>query len=317
MSDEVSIDGKQYISSRRAAEITGYAQDYVGQLARRGHIDAKRVGGLWYISMDSLQQYKEQADAYKPIQPQRGNQQEDPDSLISFDGRDHISAAKASKITGYHQDYVGQLARSGAILSRQVGNRWYVERAGILAHKEEKDRLLAAVQVESVGLPRQSQGSPASAPTAPQATAELYKYTRDERDLLPTLNKRQNLAVEASQGQEPYSYSRTPVPIRVMRTPAISTMHHARHRQQREKKSAIPGKTMFYGTFGVAVATIVIVLSLGFPGIKDAAIYAIGGAGKEGSVSNQALTASAYKAIQRLGDILEVYLTKELIYRRD
>src|SRR3990167_8328737 len=62
----------------------------------------------------------------------------DADSLVSFDGKDHISASRAAKITGYHPDYVGQLARSGAIISRQVGNRWYVDRAALLSHKKEK-----------------------------------------------------------------------------------------------------------------------------------------------------------------------------------
>ena len=135
MSDEVTVGGIEYVSSRRAADSTGYAQDYIGQLARKGQIDAQRVGGLWYISMPSLQNYKEHADAYTPTPPQQGNQQRDPGSLISFGGKDHISAARATELTGYHQDYVGQLARSGTVLARQVGNRWYVEREGILAHK--------------------------------------------------------------------------------------------------------------------------------------------------------------------------------------
>src|SRR3989344_6165650 len=125
MSDELLVGGVQYISSKRASDSTGYAQDYIGQLARRRNIDARRVGGLWYVRAASLQEYKQHADTYKPIPPQRGNQQEDPDYLISFDGKDHISAARAAELTGYHQDYVGQLARSGTVLSRQVGNRWY------------------------------------------------------------------------------------------------------------------------------------------------------------------------------------------------
>ena len=60
--EEVVVDGKTYIASRKAALECGYAQDYVGQLARKGFIDAKRVSGQWYIHLESLKEYKRKAD---------------------------------------------------------------------------------------------------------------------------------------------------------------------------------------------------------------------------------------------------------------
>src|SRR3989344_9003329 len=153
MSDSMFIQGKAYISSKRASELSGYAQDYIGQLARKGLIDAQRVGGLWFVSQASLTEYKSNADRYTPQLPQK-KEAPDVSSLISFDGKDPVSASRAAKITVYHPDYVGQLARSGAIISRQVGNRWYVDRAALLAHKKEKDGLLGAVQAQSVGISR-------------------------------------------------------------------------------------------------------------------------------------------------------------------
>ncbi len=52
--DELEIGGKKYISSKRASELTGYAKDYIGQLARGGKIDATRVGRAWYVDQESL-----------------------------------------------------------------------------------------------------------------------------------------------------------------------------------------------------------------------------------------------------------------------
>ena len=159
------------MSSKRAAQSTGYAQDYIGQLARGGLIDAQRVGGLWY----------------KPVVP-GPKQASDIDSIVSFDGKDYISASRAAKLTSYNQDYVGQLARGGKILSRQIGNRWYVEREGLLAHKSQKDSMLAAVQSEAVGL---------VLPKALETTRPTYQhddplltYTSDNRDLMPVLEKK-------------------------------------------------------------------------------------------------------------------------------
>lgn len=56
--DEVTIGDKTYISSKRAAELTGYAKDYVGQLCREGHVDAKMVGRGWYVYEPSIMRHR-------------------------------------------------------------------------------------------------------------------------------------------------------------------------------------------------------------------------------------------------------------------
>jgi len=56
--DELTISGKKYISSKRAAEISGYAKDYIGQLARAQKIKATRVGRTWYVLEEALLGHK-------------------------------------------------------------------------------------------------------------------------------------------------------------------------------------------------------------------------------------------------------------------
>ena len=208
MSDEITVDSEILISSKRASILSGYEQDYIGQLCRGGNIKARRVGGLWYVSADSLMKYKERASEYKPEPPVRNSEMNTPDSLVSFDGKGHISTSRAAKITGYSPDYVGQMARAQIIPSRQVGNRWYVEHAGILKHKESKDALLGAVQVESVGLkaPEVHRAGGDNAFSTP-----LYQYTRDNRELLPSTGESADLVAR------PESADRLQVP-----TPTLS-----------------------------------------------------------------------------------------------
>jgi excisionase family DNA binding protein len=55
--DELEVSGKKYISSKRASEITGYAKDYIGQLARAGKIEGTRVGRAWYVNEAQLKTY--------------------------------------------------------------------------------------------------------------------------------------------------------------------------------------------------------------------------------------------------------------------
>ena len=151
MSQEINLGGTIYISSRRGAEVTGYSQDYIGQLARSGAIEAQRVSGLWYVLESSLVAHKERAEEFKPTPPQKIREAEQEVS-VSFGGKDYISASRASEISGYNPDYVTQLAREGKILAHQSGNRWFVDRESLIEHKKEKDSLLAAVQSEAVGI---------------------------------------------------------------------------------------------------------------------------------------------------------------------
>ena len=185
MAQEIDLGGAIYVSSKRAAEITGYAQDYIGQLARTGAVIGKRISGLWYIQKDSLNQHKERADLFKPTPPGPTDSTV-MDSVVSFEGKDYISAQRGAKVTGYAADYVGQLARSGKITSRQIGNRWYVDREALVAHKKHNDGLLAAVQTESVGLAPALQ----SGVQAPPEGDLHFQYARNDAafDLLPQVS---------------------------------------------------------------------------------------------------------------------------------
>lgn len=56
--DEIIIDEKRYVSSKRAAKITGYAKDYIGQLCREGRVPARLVGRSWYVLETAIQDHR-------------------------------------------------------------------------------------------------------------------------------------------------------------------------------------------------------------------------------------------------------------------
>lgn len=317
MSDTVSLEGKEYISSKRAAEISGYTQDYIGQLARKGGIDAQRVAGLWYVSLDSLNAYKTTADAYKPQPPTRAAAS-DPEALISFDGKDYISASRAAKVTGYHQDYVGQLARSGAILARQVGNRWYVEREALLAHKREKDALLAAVQAESVGIvprpqsERQEVGGGAD-------EESFFKYVHEEDDLLPLSPKPMHVTTSAQTEHVASAAVDEESDLPVMGL--VNAEHIApvgRYRSYAKPTVSSASKRSM-----VARATAVLVsiaLLGGVGGLGFMLVRVSRGAGWLGPTQVASVGAESYSVVRstidRIGDMLEAVVASELTYIR-
>lgn len=75
----VLIEGKEFVSADRAAKLVGYTKDYVGQLARAGKIEAKRIGRSWYISQNSITKHKLSVH-YTLTKPKKPVQKESDDS---------------------------------------------------------------------------------------------------------------------------------------------------------------------------------------------------------------------------------------------
>lgn len=188
MSNELTIAGQTYISSKRAAELTGYAQDYIGQLARTGKVIGTRVGGLWYILSESILGHKSNADvsALQPSTHPNVRPAAADSSIVSLEGKSYVAAARAAKTTGYHQDYIGQLARGGKIPSKQVGNRWFVDINALIVYKKEKDALLGAVQADAVGLERKNMQIEEKGIIADPLGLH-YAYREDVKPLLPPI----------------------------------------------------------------------------------------------------------------------------------
>lgn len=180
MQDVLLIDGDEYISTKRAAEILDYSADYIGQLARGGKIKARRVERAWVVNLQSLKDHKEKAEAYVPVPPVL-EVSEPLETIVGLDGIEYVSAKRAAEISHYNPDYVAQLAREGKVPAKQVANRWYVAKTELLKHKEHNDALLAAVQAASAGVAR-------PAPTVgvgQKIEKPLLSYTSDNRSLFP------------------------------------------------------------------------------------------------------------------------------------
>jgi hypothetical protein len=279
MSDEMNIDEKTYISSKRASSLSDYAQDYIGQLCRAGLLDARRVGGLWFVTLESIENHKTNAEQQKVAQAlalskSQTKETKEQDSFVALDGKSYISAHQAAQISGYTQDYIGQLARTAKINSRQVGNRWYVEKDSLLTHKHEKDSLLAAVQTVAVGIPE-----PVRREAAPTVSEPLLKYFDDTKDLIPEIVDAENKdrhrkevsepdisndrAINSIQIKKDFGQQNTPthtLVIRPQRAPAI--------------RSQVVPWTKTLSLLGASALTIVIVVSLGFESVRSGAQYA-------------------------------------------
>ena len=307
MTDSVSVAGEELISSKRASKETGYTQDYIGQLARGASIAAKRVGGHWYISLPSLLAYKSKADAYKPQPPAYVPSASGTETSISFDGKDFISACAAAKLSGYHQDYVGQLARSGRIASRQIGNRWFIERESLQSHKNEKASLFPEVGTHSVGLPKEASVSEAPRQHAYAAPSDpFFTYSQQTADLLPNLSARA-LALPSAHADTHAAlergrlYERKEITLAPARHAMPQYVPPAQRYVVHKKK-----RTKLLLPLAGAMLTIVVVLTFGFTDLKERALYALQNAragGASQSASGGSVSNAFWSAIERMEEI--------------
>lgn len=183
--DELIIDGKTYVSSKRAAQISGYAKDYVGQLCREGRIEARTVGRSWYVLLETLEGHRlkdarEEApreEVPMPIEPKSDSVTDTwsspryvPERLASMpsisDRPSHINKLYAPSARDMHAE-----ARVQEELVSQMQDAW----------KEWFDHRAAAAEaaVESSEEDREEQGSREEA--VPETREEQEVPVRVER----------------------------------------------------------------------------------------------------------------------------------------
>jgi len=159
--DDVLVNDKNLVSTTRASELSGYSKDYIGQLCREDKLECRRVSGHWYVHQVGLLQYKKdgtvsEASTESAVKVTNGMKTGNVrDDTFSYDGIEYIATSRASELTGYAQDYVGQLARSGEVAARKVGRRWFVARKALVEHKKHNDNLLGAVQSQASGIQKE------------------------------------------------------------------------------------------------------------------------------------------------------------------
>lgn len=101
--EELTLGGKKYISSKRAAEISGYTKDYIGQLARAGSLQAKMVGRSWYIEVDAIEAHKKMYQGKPVIEHTTHPQSEEKTSISNSFSKNNNSKTPTSQHLGPKQ----------------------------------------------------------------------------------------------------------------------------------------------------------------------------------------------------------------------
>lgn len=117
---------------------------------------------------------------------------------LEIKGIRYISSKRASVLTGYAKDYIGQLVRSGKISGTRVGRSWYVSEKDLLGHSnalqsisepavEAPKKILSPIQRKPLS-PSTLKAYPHLAKTLPDTWSPV-RYYYDDAELLPVPQK--------------------------------------------------------------------------------------------------------------------------------
>src|SRR3989344_8941318 len=93
---------------------------------------------------------------------------------IYLSGTRFVSARRASQITGYAADYLGQLCRAGRLHGKLVGRNWYIDETAALEHRKRYKR--ASEEDVALGTYELKKGG-------------FLRYEADRRSLIPEVSK--------------------------------------------------------------------------------------------------------------------------------
>ena len=116
---------KKVISLNQAAEISGYSQDYLGYLIRRGEVKGIKKGRVWFTTEKEIKKYlSKKKNLHK--------------KLVVQDSLKVISLNQGAKISGYTQDYLGSLIRKGEMKGEKIGSNWVTTEEDIKKYISKK-----------------------------------------------------------------------------------------------------------------------------------------------------------------------------------
>ena len=143
MNQTYIYQGKSYISSKRASEISDYASDYIGQLCRAGKLECQRVGHIWFLTEESLRSHMTKVWSADSLRSRANNLKrrfikDNSTTLnVNVDEKPRITSKQAALMSGYAADYIGQLCRTGKLDAVLVGKTWMVAEVSLKDHLEK------------------------------------------------------------------------------------------------------------------------------------------------------------------------------------
>jgi len=173
MKDIFIIEGKKYISSRRASEMSDYSSDYVGQLCRANKLDCKMVGRTWFVTEESIHLHKASISREEASRNRIDNLKGKSEHSVLLK-KDLIQSSSSNKLVNDSQiDLV-----ENSPINNVVAKTSTIKVSEVIPAIPWTITTQAKTRIESNGI------------------ASPYIYSNDDRPLLPELKKKEVVEIK-------------------------------------------------------------------------------------------------------------------------
>lgn len=127
-------NGRAVLTAIEASHRSGLSHNYIWQLLHSGRIEGIKIGRDWLVYDDSLTAFLAQ-----PRSPGRKGPRKKRETRQGAQGnRILLSTAEAHEVSGYRQDHLLRLLRSGRIEGEKTGRTWLIYEDSLLAYKRRR-----------------------------------------------------------------------------------------------------------------------------------------------------------------------------------
>lgn len=131
---EQQYNGRAVLTAIEASDRSGLSHNYIWQLLHSGRIEGVKIGRDWLVYEDSLSTFLAQPRSRGrkgPRKKQEIRQEAQGERVL-------LSTAAAHEVSGYRQDHLLRLLRTGRIEGEKTGRTWLIYEDSLLAYKRRK-----------------------------------------------------------------------------------------------------------------------------------------------------------------------------------
>lgn len=168
------------VTIERAVQLTGFTRHHLERLVKAGVIRSKESDGERVLDVASLEAYSEKRAQKRA---QKKDIVADQEESIVTDGAKYVSVNRASRLSGYTQEYIENLGTDGTIQTKFLGERLYVDIESLFAHRR-------AVHAQQAKWYEEQARSTKAKKEEPVIVHRVSIYSKDETPLFPVLSSK-------------------------------------------------------------------------------------------------------------------------------
>ncbi|MEM9336885.1 MAG: helix-turn-helix domain-containing protein [Patescibacteria group bacterium] len=153
MSKSVEINGIEFITTRDAAKVSNYSNDYISKLAREGRVVGMQLGRQWFVDPTSVKNFIEQAVVEKEVRKKKLREERSLERKIKTETKKVEQQVQSVKTKASSIVVVGAMVKAAFVLvaGLTVGGGFMVTDQVVKQYAALPNSLVVPAQLAQLG----------------------------------------------------------------------------------------------------------------------------------------------------------------------